>query len=305
MTAGPAVSVIIPCYNQGTFLEHALRSVASATARVHEVIVINDGSTARSTIQALSRLRPMGNHQVLRIQEQANFGLASARNTGLESATADYIQFLDADDMLLDGSLDTQLAMLEASDSRCLVPRADIAIGGYVALDEATLGTTVPDNYWLSLRGLDQHAVAVRWERGLSVPIHCAVFRAALFSDGFGFEDSLPSKEDWLFWVGVLAKAKRIAINYSTVAVYRLHGANMTQTSAARNAYGWMRAVEIGRRRYPEVFSEAVADAAMRHFDSYYWTRLWEQGGHDLPWTMASMLSPGRLGVVAIGPQVR
>jgi glycosyltransferase involved in cell wall biosynthesis len=93
----PLVSVIIPCYNQGEFLSFAFRSLQEQSLTQWECIVVDDGSTdntaevAESFIQADKRIR---------LIQQPNSGSAVARNKGLAEAKGEYIQFLDADDML-------------------------------------------------------------------------------------------------------------------------------------------------------------------------------------------------------------
>jgi glycosyltransferase involved in cell wall biosynthesis len=209
-------------------------------------------------------------------------------------ASGEFIQFLDADDMLLEGALSAQVSMLQGNLPADGRGQSDIVIGGYANFEDAGFRREDPLNYWATLRGLDSRLIAVSWERGLSIPIHCALFRRVLFDD-FGFEESLPSKEDWLFWVGILQRSRSVAINRATVAIYRLHGGNMTRSSVARNAYGWLTAIDLGQKRYPDIFNEEVVASAMAHFDEVYWPMLCRQHGAALPWRLAAHLRPGRL----------
>ena len=88
------VSVVIPVFNSATLLGDALRSVFAQTFRDFEVIVVDDGSEDRETLdQTLAAWS--GRVRVLR---QSNGGPARARNTGIAHATGDLVAFLDADD---------------------------------------------------------------------------------------------------------------------------------------------------------------------------------------------------------------
>jgi len=98
------VSVIIPCYNQGRFLGDAIDSVLAQTHRNTEIIVVSDGSTDDTASVA----RRYGSR--VRLIESANAGSSAARNRGLDCAKGQWIQLLDADDVMLPGKLAACLA---------------------------------------------------------------------------------------------------------------------------------------------------------------------------------------------------
>lgn len=92
------ISVVIPAFNAEKWIDETLRSVLSQTYADFEVIFVDDGSKDQTLALAERSLvestRP---HTLVR---QANRGAASARNHGVEVANGDWIQFLDADDLL-------------------------------------------------------------------------------------------------------------------------------------------------------------------------------------------------------------
>jgi hypothetical protein len=88
----PRFSVIIPVYNSAGTLTRAIESVFEQTWPAHEIIVVDDGSTDYS-VQVAN-----GFASKVRVIQQPNAGVASARNQGAESATGDWLAFLDADD---------------------------------------------------------------------------------------------------------------------------------------------------------------------------------------------------------------
>ena len=71
----PKVSVVIPCYNQGQYLDEAVDSVLNQTYRDFEIIIVNDGSTDAFTNQLLSAYHK----EKTRVLSTLNGGLASAR----------------------------------------------------------------------------------------------------------------------------------------------------------------------------------------------------------------------------------
>lgn len=115
----PTVSIIIPCYNAGTWLSQAIRSAIDQTLPPAEIIVVDDGSTDSSAEVAQS-FGPR-----IAYVRQANRGPCAARNHGLSIAAGPLIQYLDADDVLHRRRLEI---LIEAWRT---VPNAHFAVGGY------------------------------------------------------------------------------------------------------------------------------------------------------------------------------
>ena len=86
------VSIIIPCYNSGKVLDRAVSSVQNQTWKNCEVIIVNDGSNDKVTLNLLSKMKGV------KVINQLNQGLSSARNKGIENATGNFVLFLDSDD---------------------------------------------------------------------------------------------------------------------------------------------------------------------------------------------------------------
>jgi len=103
----PLVSIIIPCFNAARWLETTIDSARRQEGAELDIIVIDDGSTDESAAIAERLSGPQ-----LRVLRQPNGGAARARNRGLAAARGEFIQFLDADDVLLPGKLARQLERL-------------------------------------------------------------------------------------------------------------------------------------------------------------------------------------------------
>ena len=105
----PLISVVIPAYNAEQFLDETLESVLSQTYENWECIIVNDGSTdntesvAKKWCEKDSRFR---------LTNKENGGLSSARNWGIKESKAEYIAFLDADDILTSDSLEVRINVL-------------------------------------------------------------------------------------------------------------------------------------------------------------------------------------------------
>lgn len=98
----PLVSVVVPVYNVGEYLEDMLRSVLRQSLTQLEVICVNDGSTDAS-LDVL--MRWAAEDPRISVLSQGNAGLSAARNAGLDAAAGEYAIFLDAGDRLLPDSL--------------------------------------------------------------------------------------------------------------------------------------------------------------------------------------------------------
>jgi len=112
-----SVSVVIPCFNQGRFLDEAVQSVLAQTRQDFEIIVVNDGST---DLQTTSMLRSYAAPRT-RVIHTDNQGLASARNNGIRLATGRYILPLDADDKIADSYLEKAVVLLDANPNAGIV----------------------------------------------------------------------------------------------------------------------------------------------------------------------------------------
>ena len=96
------ISVIVPAYNAERYLGQALTSIQNQTLLPIEVIVVDDGSTdATAQIAETHPIQP-------RTIKQPNSGAAAARNLGVQEAQAEWIAFLDADDLWEPGKLESQ-----------------------------------------------------------------------------------------------------------------------------------------------------------------------------------------------------
>lgn len=103
----PLVSILIPSHNAERWLAETLESALAQTWPEKEIILIDDGSTDGS-LELAHGYESRG----VRVLRQSNRGAASARNAGLAAARGDYLQFLDADDLLSPDKIERQMAEL-------------------------------------------------------------------------------------------------------------------------------------------------------------------------------------------------
>ena len=113
----PKVSVIIPCYNHGQYLEESVSSVLNQTFQDFEIIIVNDGSNEEKTIEVLNTFSKPKSI----IINTENKGLSEARNTGIKAASGEYILPLDADDKIHTEYLEKAVKILDNNPSTGIV----------------------------------------------------------------------------------------------------------------------------------------------------------------------------------------
>ena len=95
------VSIIIPVYNVASYIEECIQSVLDQTYPDLEVVLVDDCGTDHSMELAENLIRKSNRSSIFRIEKHdRNRGLSAARNTGIKTATGEYLYFVDSDDKI-------------------------------------------------------------------------------------------------------------------------------------------------------------------------------------------------------------
>lgn len=186
MTPG-LTSIIIPAYNAAQTLQAAIASALAQTAPV-EVIVVDDGSTDGTALMQMGGV-------VLLVRPHQ--GVAAARNTGIEFASGEFIQFLDADDTIDPGKVAAQIAALDAGAGWIICDTRIIETNGRAQL--------ASERYGYAARRIDGW-VADQLAVGNFIPVHAPLYRRTAIGD-IRFPDG--ELEDWYF-VHAVAEVARV-----------------------------------------------------------------------------------------------
>ncbi len=106
------VSIIVPVYNAGAYIEKTIQMVSSQTYRDWELILVDDGSRDDS-VKIIERVIRSQRKRIRLIKNRGNKGAAAARNRGIDASSGRYIAFLDADDVWMKDKLEKQVAFME------------------------------------------------------------------------------------------------------------------------------------------------------------------------------------------------
>ncbi len=203
------ISVIIPLYNKGPFIARALDSILKQTNQNFEIIVVDDGSTdsGPNIVRTFSDPR-------IRLIQQENGGVSVARNRGIETAKADLIAFLDADDEWLPDHLSILLELREK------YPEAGLFATKFI-IKEKSGQLKEMKNHLLSIKHGDGLINRYFLVAALSEPLIVSavgILRKKLIEFG-GFPENVQYGEDMLLW-GRIALQYPIAYSCRIGAIY-------------------------------------------------------------------------------------
>ncbi len=225
------VSVIIPTYNYGHLIIDTIDSIKRQTHANWEIIIVDDGSTD-NTEQVVNTY--VVNEPRIRFFRQHNAGPSAARNFALAEATGDFIQFLDADDLLEPHKFELQLALFQQK------PTTDIVYG---RVRYFTQNPTDEKQWLLTYWGENRE-----WMPGISghgpgflpgslkgsfAHISCFLFRKRIVDKAGQWDESKRAAEDYLFVLNcVLADGHFLFEDRKgSYALVRWHGNNASRNT--------------------------------------------------------------------------
>jgi glycosyltransferase involved in cell wall biosynthesis len=244
------ISVIIPVYNRLEYLSAALKSALSQLDSGVQVLVVDDGSAVDVRGSLIGYGKRVELHRV------RNGGPAAARNHGIRHAKGEYVLFLDDDDYLEAGALQSLLnAAREAGN-------APWVVGKYHYVDR--LGQPTGIKHKVSYGSGDVYS---RMIHNNLVGAPCTVLvRKDVLEQAGGFDESreLQTCEDYDLWLK-LAQAHPVVAIPTIVANYRVHGANATR-DRAKALEVKLRTLQKHKRHAREEFApEFARSIAMTH----------------------------------------
>lgn len=265
------VSIIIPVYNGGRWIEDCINSVMNQTHTNIEIVVVDDCSTDDS----VQKVETIDDSRITVLKNDSNLGIAASRNRGIRHCSGQFVGFLDQDDRWLEHKLETQLRHF------LIAPEKTGVIYSAVELQDTNEETTVVDS---SPTLSDDYQDRVR-EIFLNNPVTniSALIRKECFEKCGLLDENLFGSDDYEFWLRIAGEYGFEYIDDS-LAQKRIHGenasANLDQMVADR-----LRIAEHYVNEYPflrDHYSQRLAfiriDAARRAFANaqyYQGLRYW------------------------------
>lgn len=214
------VSVIMPLYNAEKYVGEAIESVINQTYTNWELIVVNDGSTDNSLEVALKY-----QSESVKVFTQENKGASAARNYGLKEAKGDYIQFLDADDVISANKLEEQLMVLNGDLEKLAVCStvhffdAEEYLEKPITHEWIKEGSNDPVDFLIKLYGGE---LIGKGYGGMIQPNAWLTPRIIINKAGYWNEELRPNPDDdGEFFCRVVLASKGICYSYKAVNYYR------------------------------------------------------------------------------------
>jgi glycosyltransferase involved in cell wall biosynthesis len=176
------VSVVIPCYNHGEFLDEAVGSLEGVDKEKYEVIIVDDGSDDPATTEKLRELETKGYF----VLHQENKGLGAARNEGIRMAKGNYILPLDSDNKLRPIYISRGIEILD------MHPDTGVIYGDVQQFGNSDNMVNVPE--------FDPKALLIQ-----NFIDACALFRKEVWEQVGGYEENMVGYQDWAFWMAIAA----------------------------------------------------------------------------------------------------
>jgi glycosyltransferase involved in cell wall biosynthesis len=219
------VSIVIPCYNAGRFISKTIESALEQTFQSFEIIVVDDGSTddSRKIIESFGRR--------VRAEFGPNRGASAARNKGTELARGSYLQYLDADDLLLPNALIQRVEAMERTG-------ADVAYSDWQRLVEDETGRFNPGEIVSRTIESVHTDIEIATFTDFWCPPAALLYRRAIVEKIGGWNESLPVIQDARFLLDAALHGARFAHVPAVEAQYRVHRG---QSLSRRNPHAFKR----------------------------------------------------------------
>jgi len=301
MNTKPLVSGIIIFHNADRFLTEAIESVVAQTYGSWELLLVDDGSSDRSTTIArcYAAQRP-GQIRYLNHPRHDNRGMAASRNLGIAHARGRYVGFLDADDVWLADKLEQQVAILETHT------RAAMVYGRTKIWYSWTKQSHDQERNRFYELGVDPDRLyeppslfKLLLTNQYQTPTTCnALMRGTVFEDIGGFEESFRGMfEDQTFFSKLMLE-QPVFVSGTCWALYRQHPESCSEKTADRYAESRLAFLDwLARHLAEKRVSDPTLQRALRfevwrcRHPKMAWLVAWLR----VPWSIASgLLRPPR-----------
>lgn len=214
------VSAIVPTYNRGYSISRALKSIEEQTQSVHEILVVDDGSTD-DTQKIISQKHPA----VRVIKNPTNRGVSSARNLGISSSTGSHLAFLDSDDTWHPEKIEKQLHFCQQE------PKVNINHCNEIWMKN---GKIFNQKLYHQKFGGDLFEQSLL--RCMISPSAVMIKKTLLAKYG-GFDEGLPACEDYDLWLRITSREVIGYIDSPMVTKYGGHADQLSKTTTALDKY--------------------------------------------------------------------
>jgi len=206
----PLVSILIPAYNAEKWISETINSALNQTWNKKEIIVVDDGSKD-ATLQVARRFES----KLVKVVTQENLGASAARNKALEFAQGDYIQWLDADDLLASEKIMLQMARRETEPNERVLYSSAWAMF-YLRPEWAKVH---PDSLWSDLQSVDW--LLKKFDEGVWMHPASWLVSRRLTEIAGPWNEQLSLDDDGEYFSRIVAASERVLFVDKSMVYYR------------------------------------------------------------------------------------
>ncbi len=214
-------SIIIPCFNAERWIAETIDSCLKQTYRHIEIIVIDDSSTDNS----IEIIKSYGD-KIIWESLPENKGGCYARNRGFALSKGEYIQFLDADDLILPEKIERQINFLEAT-------KADVVYGDWRYQGHQSNGVIFLDE--IQKPGIQEDVLLSLIENWWTAVASLFYRRTAVETSG-GWDESFSAAQDRDFFISVVMSGAKVVYQSGSPSIYRRYG-KVTVSTASKQRW--------------------------------------------------------------------
>lgn len=302
MDNSPLVSILIPLYNTEAYIAKTLDNCLAQTYPNIEIVVVDDGSSDNSLAIALKYAEK---HENIKVFVQENAGAPRARNLAFEKCSGEYIQYLDADDLMSEKKIEAQMKLAEGYNFDPGVIFTSKFSYLTQSIEDADYFYQPIDHSYDS--GIDWLVDA--WSGGGFGVVMGWLTHRDLIEKAGKWNESLKKNQDGEFFSRVVVQAKKIVMTNDTMVYYRRTGessiSSQFKESAAASTLESFRLYEANVKDIENPrLKKALAYTYLGFIANYYphFPHLLEEAEeeiHRLGFTWWTLETPGKMAPLA------
>jgi glycosyltransferase involved in cell wall biosynthesis len=290
------VSILIPLYNTERYISETIESCLNQTYKNIEIIIVDDGSTDNSLVIAKKYEK---NHKNIKVFTQINSGAQKARNLAFEKSIGEYIQYLDADDLLSKDKISSQMSLVEQQGNKNIYTTKFVRFKDDINKVQYTK-KTIDRSFESGIEWL-----IASWSGAGMGAISIWLTPRDLIEKAGKWNESLSKNQDGEFFCRTLLHSNKVIYSYNGCVYYRETGSDsISQQMTRKAAEATLLSYQLYEEHVKHIDSSKLRKALaynylsfINHFYPKFPTLIKEAEDHikALGYSYASFYLPGKL----------
>jgi glycosyltransferase involved in cell wall biosynthesis len=257
----PLVSILIPVYNTEKYVAEAIESALNQTYKNIEIIIVDDGSTDKSweIIESYRQKYP----DKIKTYRQKNKGACAARNKAFELSSGQYIQYLDADDLLAPDKIEHQIKYFDGSGND------DFVVNGRWGRFKESISEEI---VWGPHESIQKNLKPIDWIlKNQMSQTSCWLTPRNLVLKAGKWDETLKKNQDGEFFCRVLLQTGKIYFSSEAQVYYRNSDNSITNKFSYESAFNTLVSYELYMQHLAKYLNQKEVRLALAaNFSSFY-----------------------------------